>query len=167
MSASLRLNRQIWEHISQSVELLLLIFYCFKHPLTMWFGLVGSVGVKYMFFYCSYCSSIFYESDSYPVRFGDLTVRHLRNFGLYHERKVISTQVWEPYHVTIKCNPSPSPEGWWWRLSVRKFFQSHSNSSRTPLNSSQLHSIHVEKLWDSSESFMRSSSCQNLYKSKV
>ena len=85
----------------------------------------------------------------------------LRKCVLQHERTAMSTQVWEPCHVTIKRNPSASPKGWCWRLSVWKFFQSHFKSSRTPLNPRQLHTIQEEKLWDSSESSKMSSSCQN------
>lgn len=90
-----------------------------------------------------------------------------RNVGFCRESEALSTQVWEPYHVTIKRNPLTSPEGRCWRLSVWKSFQSHSKSSGAPLNLGQLQAVRVETLWDSSESSKKWSSCQNLSKSKV
>lgn len=69
--------------------------------------------------------------------------------------------LWEPSHVTVKCNPFPSAERWCWRLSVWKFVQCHSKNSRMPLNSGQLRSVHVERLQDSGESSKETLFCQN------
>lgn len=116
-----------------------------------------------MFYYI--VPQLFHKSDSYPVWFRDLTWEYI--WPIPWEKSHRHTQVCEPCHITIKRNPSISPEGWWWRLSVWKFFQSNSKSSRTPMNPSQLHTVQALKLWDSSESSKKSSSCQNLSKSKI